>query len=401
MRNRLVRVLPFALLTFAASCGDDNPVDPSGDDPGPTGLQFDDFQAAALVIGQGDKSSGVTNAGAGGGGTNAVGLVQPDGAGCGALYVPDELNHRVLGFTGVPAADGAVASFALGQPDLTSSAEGTTAQNMSYPTDCTVADGKLFVVDSQNDRVLIWNSLPTSSVPADVVVGQADFTSAVTATSQTGFAAPFRVAVAGGRMFVSDIPNHRVLIWNSIPTTNGAPASVVLGQTDFTTAVPGLTASRFRSPAALWTDGRRLVVGDLENGRLLIWNSIPATNGAPADVVVGAADFVSAGSTTPSATSVGSPIGTVSDGVSLFVADETSHRVLIYTPFPTANGAAATGVLGQSSFTSSAFNDINQDGTPDGPSARTFSGPRDVEVIGNRLFVADEFNNRVLVFDSK
>jgi hypothetical protein len=399
MRNRLVRALPFALLAFAASCGDDNPADPSGDDPGPTGLQFDDFQAAAVVIGQLDKDSGVSNAG--GGPANAVGLSQPDGAGCGALYVPDELNNRVLGFTGVPAADGTAASFALGQPDLTSSAAGTTAQNMSKPSDCTVADGKLFVVDHQNHRVLIWNSLPTSSVPADVVVGQVDFTSSLPATSQTGLAGPLRVAVAGGRMFVCDTANHRVLIWNSIPTTNGAPASVVLGQVDFTTSVSGLTAARLSAPAALWTDGTRLVVGDLLNRRLLIWNTIPTTNGAQADVVVGAADFVSAGSTTPSATSVGFPVGAVSDGVSLFVADGTFNRVLIYTPFPTVNGVAATGVLGQSSFTSSAPNDADQDGTLDGPSARTLHSPRDVEVIGNRLLVADEFNNRVLVFDSK
>jgi hypothetical protein len=144
------------------------------------------------------------------------------------------------------------------------------------------------------------------------------------------------------------------------------------------------------------------VVADRDNRRVLIWNTIPTTNGEPADVVVGAADFATAGSPTPSATSLGLPAGVASDGTSLFVADQVGHRVVIFTPFPTANGAAATGVLGQSSFTSSAFNDANQDGTPDShPTARTLLNPFDLEVIGDRLFVADQGNNRVLVFDGQ
>jgi hypothetical protein len=400
MRIRPVQVLPFALLTFAVSCGEDNPTGPDGgNDPGPTGgLQFDDFQAAAVVIGQFDKDSGTSNAG---GARGAVGMVEPRGAGCGFMYVPDFGNHRVLGFSGAPAADGAAASFVLGQPDFTTHAEGTTAQSFSFPTDCAVADGRLFVVDG-NNRVLIWNSLPTSNAPADVVVGQNDFTSSTAATTQTGLSAPVRVAVAGGRMFVSDVQGHRVLIWNTVPTTNGAPASVVLGQDDFTSAIPGLTASRLRSPTGLWTDGTRLVVADRDNRRVLIWNTIPTTNGAAADVVVGAADLVTAGSPTPSATSFGLPVAVASDGTSLFVADQVGHRVVIFTPFPTANGAAATGVLGQSSFTGSAFNDPNQDGAPDShPTARTLFAPFDVKVIGDRLFVADMSNNRVLVFASR
>jgi hypothetical protein len=73
--------------------------------------------------------------------------------------------------------------------------------------------------------------------------------------------------------------------------------------------------------------------------------------------------------------------------------------VLIYTPFPASNGAAATGVLGQSSFTTSTPNDSNQDGTSEStPSARTLSSPSDVSVIGDLLLVADTSNNRVLAF---
>ncbi|MGQ0720951.1 MAG: hypothetical protein ACT4PE_05165 [Candidatus Eiseniibacteriota bacterium] len=387
------------LLVLAASCGDDNPAAPGADDDAgpPAGLRFVDFQAAAVVIGQSDKGSGTSNAG---GSTNAVGMIQPYGAGSGSFYVTDQLNSRVLGFAGVPGADGMAASFVLGQPDFSSNNPGTSAQSFEDPFHCVVAGGKLFVVDTGNQRVLIWNSLPTSNVPADVVVGQPDFDSSDPATTQAGLAGPVRAAVAGSRLIVCDSANHRVLIWNTIPTANGAPADVVLGQTDFTSAVPGMTASRFTAPWALWTDGTRVVVGDTGNRRVLIWSSFPTSNGEPADVVVGAADFSSAGGTTPSATSINHPAGAASDGTSLFIADQVFERVLIFTPFPTENGAAATGVLGQASFTNVAPNDANQDGVRDsGPTARTFLSPVDVTVVGDRLLVADHSNNRVLVFD--
>jgi hypothetical protein len=144
------------------------------------------------------------------------------------------------------------------------------------------------------------------------------------------------------------------------------------------------------------------VVADRGNARVLIWNAFPTTNATPADVVVGAADFVTAGSGVASATSFGTPMDVASDGTSLFVADMTGHRVLIYTPLPTSNGAAATGILGQASFAASAFNDANQDGVPDSqPSARTFSTPAGVSVCGDYLLVADLINNRVLAFDGR
>jgi len=47
---------------------------------------------------------------------------------------------------------------------------------------------------------------------------------------------PMGVATDGVRLFVADTCNNRVLIWNSIPTTNYAPADVVVGQPDFARA---------------------------------------------------------------------------------------------------------------------------------------------------------------------
>jgi hypothetical protein len=393
---RWVSVLALVLSVTWVSCGDDDPASPGN--TGPTGLTFNNFQDAAVVIGQADKNSGDPNAGAT---TGPVGLNSPFGSPGGQLYVPDRLNNRVLGFNSIPTADGEAADFVLGQANFTSNGSGTTAQNFNSPMDCVVSGGKLFMVDSGNDRVLIWNTLPTANDPADVVVGHADFTSGAGSTTQGGLSLPVRLAIAGGKLFVVDQGSNRVMIWNTIPTTNGALASVVVGQANFTTATSGLSASKFDIPRGIWTDGVRLVIGDAGNLRVLIWNSIPTTNGETADVVVGAPNFTTAGSTTASATATSQPWGVASDGTSLFVCSTYFSRVSIFRPFPTTNGAAAVGVLGQSNFTNDTENDANQDGVNDGaPTARTLYYPTGIRVINNRLFVVDQANNRVLVFNS-
>ena len=74
--------------------------------------------------------------------------------------------------------------------------------------------------------------------------------------------------------------------------------------------------------------------------------------------------------------------------------------MLIFNSFPTGNQPAADRVLGQDGFLTAAPNDDNQDGTPDAsPTARTLFGPIGVIAIGNRLFVTENANHRVLVFE--
>src|ERR1035438_9238838 len=56
---------------------------------------------------------------------------------------------------------------------------------------------------------------------------------------------PQGVWIQNGRLYVADTGNNRVLIYNQIPTSNGAAANVVLGAPDFTTFVqPDLTQQK-------------------------------------------------------------------------------------------------------------------------------------------------------------
>lgn len=355
------------------------------------------FAAAQIVIGQPDFTGGLNcNQGAS---AAAHTLCAQEGApalGKKLLYIPDSENYRVLGFKTVPTANDASANFVLGQTNFSNTSSGIGKASFGFVARVAVLGKKLFVVDFDNSRVLIWNKLPTKTdALASVVVGQLNFTSKVQATTQSGLRLPEGIAVAGGKLFVSDRNNNRILIWNKIPTKNGAKANVVVGQADFTSSVSATTRTGLSNPEGLWSDGKRLVVADYDNDRVLIWNKIPKSNGAPADVVVGEPDFITADNPEPpDAQSLNQPADVSSDGTSLFVADARNNRVLVYNPFPTTNNPAANVVLGQADFTHSDSNAGNG-----APSAQTLSGPFGVSVIGKQLFVSDDNNSRVLIFN--
>ena len=59
--------------------------------------------------------------------------------------------------------------------------------------------------------------------------------------------------------------------------------------------IAGLTPVPGTVSADLSSDGSKLLVCDKDNNRVLIWNTVPTTNGQPADVVVGQTDFTSSG----------------------------------------------------------------------------------------------------------
>ena len=223
----------------------------------------------------------------------------------------------MLGFKKMPKKNGASAKFVLGQTNFTNNNEGTSSTGFNFPGKVTTAGNQLFMVDFSNSRVLIWNKLPTkTNTPADLVVGQPDFTSSDSATTQSGLALPENgLLVAGGKLFVSDRNNNRIMIWNSIPTTNGANADVVIGQPDFISNGADTTQTSLDNPEGLWSDGTKLAVADFFNNRVLIWNTIPTSNDAPADVVVGQPDFTSSDNPNPpTAQSLDEPSDVASDG---------------------------------------------------------------------------------------
>jgi hypothetical protein len=359
-----------------------------GGSGGATLVSLTNGQAAVVVVGQINFASAVAGAG-------AAGLNGPYSGAYSSgsqLYIPDTSNNRVLVFNSIPTTNGASASYALGETDLATITGGTTATTLLSPQSPVISGGKLFVSDYSNSRIAIYNTVPTGSPGTiDVVAGQANKTSNGTACTDTGLNFPETVSVAGGKMVVADGSNNRVLIWNSIPTTDGKAADLVLGQTSMTACnAPGAaSASTINYAGGAWTDGTHLVVIDVHNNRVLIWKTFPTTNGQAADLVLGQPSFTTAASGV-SATTLNNPYeGVFVDAAGqLFVTDSSNNRVLVWNSFPTSNGQAADRVLGQANFTSAAS----------GVSATTLSFPDGVYVSGSQVFVSDNNNNRVLIY---
>lgn len=173
--------------------------------------------------------------------------------------------------------------------------------------------------------------------------------------------APRGVLLSQNRLVVADTGQNRVFIWNQLPTTEFAEADLVLGQeaTQATGRNAGgrASASSLLYPSGLWSDGQRLIVADAWNHRILIWKTFPTKTGQAADVVLGQPDFCSQEPNVqgigqaPSARSLYWPYGLCSDGEHLWVADTGNRRVLYYDQIPTESFTPADAVIGKSSFT--------------------------------------------------
>ena len=114
-----------------------------------------------------------------------------------------------------------------------------------------------------------------------MVLGQTDFTTIdpTLKPTRTGMRNPTAVASDGVHLIVADTDSNRVLIWNTIPTQNNQPADVVVGQPDFTTNFPSNppSAKSMSGPQGVWIQNGKLYVADTHNNRVLIFNSIPTS----------------------------------------------------------------------------------------------------------------------------
>lgn len=180
--------------------------------------------------------------------------------------------------------------------------------------------------------------------------------------------------------------------------TTGQTASVVIGQLDFTTTSTyngSGTAYRFvqHKGGLAVTSGGKVLVSDAVRCGVLIWNSFPTSNGQAADLVLGSADVDTYPPTSGSGkTQLNGPTYVTSDGTRIFVTDSGNNRVLIWNSWPTASGAAADEVLGQSSFS----------GTSANTTATGLSNPQGLALINSKqLIVTDSGNYRHLIYNAK
>ncbi len=328
----------------------------------------------------------------------------------GALWVADTGHHRLLGWQKRPERDGQPADWVIGQPDFQQegqNAKGTpSAATVSVPTGICVCGKGLAVADAWNHRVLLWQELPEdSNVPADLVLGQADFSQnqanrGYLETSADRMHWSYGVLYHQGKLFVADTGNRRVLVWNQLPEENGQPADLVLGQPDLNLrdenagGTPTASSMRWPHSIAIWQDN--LIVADAGNNRIMIWDGIPTENNTPCQIVLGQPNFadveLNQSSYFPSAKSLSMPYGVAVYQDWIVVADSANSRLLGWRDI-SHNGTVAEALIGQAQFNSKSENRSYGKAT-----RNSLCWSYGIQICGDTAIVADSGNNRVLLW---
>ncbi|MBM3123966.1 MAG: hypothetical protein FJZ87_02710 [Chloroflexi bacterium] len=283
----------------------------------------------------------------------------------------------------------------------------------NHPTSIVTDGTHLALADRNNNRVLIWNELPTANEEPDLVLGQPDFISNNPGTGADQMNWPVAMAVGGGKLLVADAYNNRILVWNSFPTQNGQPADLILSGSDF---------QMVEWPWGVWTDGTRLAVVNTPKGEVLIWNTFPTSSDQPADFKLTAAE------------QMGTPRSITSNGEYFIVGDHNAstggaafgvkNATFVWTTFPTSDTPAdfmleewlqgeitddgKMLMVSSTGRSMSVWNslptaaDPNPDFTVGGMNSFDFNAGdgSDIAIANGRAYVALSNGNRIVVYNS-
>lgn len=216
------------------------------------------------------------------------------------------------------------------------------ADTLYWPYGVSAWGEALVVADTGNRRVLIWLTPPErNGQPADLVLGQAGFDrrdeNAGGAPSAMSMRWPHSIARWGEALCVADAGNNRVMIWDRMPSEPGAEGRWILGQADGSHVDHNAGhywphAGTLNMPYGAAAVGEWLVVADTANSRLLGWHQQDLVTGAKARALAGQPTFERKGDNQwafPSRDTLCWPYGlSICEGL-LAVADSGNNRVLI------------------------------------------------------------------------
>ncbi len=247
------------------------------------------------------------------------------------LYVTDQTNNRVMVFDVTAITDGEAAVHVLGQPDFTSATISATDSIMYGPSDVEVTGSTLYVADYFNSRVLVFDVTAITDGEAAVhVLGQLDFVSNIGNTTQSTLSFPVGLAYGSNKLYVTDTNNSRVMVFDVTAITDGEAAVHVLGQLDFISMGTGTTQSTLAYPVGISLVGNILYVADAQNYRVLSFDVASITDGENAAHVLGQADFTSAASGLAQ-TTFSNPVYVEATASFIYVSDTTDNRVMIFS----------------------------------------------------------------------
>lgn len=324
------------------------------------------------------------------------------------LFVSDTGRNRVFIWRNLPNTEFCEPDCILGQDDADAVGRNAgglvNSQSLQYPSGIWSDGLRLIVADAWNHRVLIWHSMPTRhGQPADVVIGQPDFTSNQPNAHKVGANPqantlfwPYGVFSDGQRLWIADTGNRRVLFFEHLPTENFTPATAVMGKPDFTTRDYENQDPIWPYSIKIGPDGA-MAVADTQYYRVLLWRHWQDAFHQKADCIIGQADLDSNGQNQFGPHPMPNTLSWCYDACfsqgGLLVADTGNSRVLRFNTVPGHNNPAADGLLGKPNFFTGSENAETVFGTE-----KSLYWPFSICADAARLAVADTGNHRILFY---
>ena len=154
------------------------------------------------------------------------------------------------------------------------------ALKLNHPVSVASDGIRLAISDRFNNRVLIWNSIPESNVSPDLVLGQKNFNTEMEGSSLDKFDFPGQLSITkDGKLLVADSQNHRILIWTTFPTSSGQAADIELD-------IARASNFKGPWPWGVWSDGTKVMVTATTAKKILVWNSFPQSGLEMPDVTI-------------------------------------------------------------------------------------------------------------------
>ncbi len=337
-------------------------------------------------------------------------------------FFADSGNNRVLVWDVHPGRfeNGMDARFVIGQPDLTARQRGLGRNRFASVSGVAYDDElqHLFVADGGNQRILVFdvgNENLDSGIEAFAVIGQDDFESREPRSDLRRYGSGrMSVDTQNHRLFVGEQFGNRILVFDVHPDKlNGAlneDAIAVLGQPDFESTDPAVSQTRLTMPRVTIDSERQLAYvpdGYPAGNRINIFDIHPDRMQTTATPMLdqighinpeGEPDFLARSANNRISPRYWTQARDVSlDTVDhrLFVSDNYGHRVLVYRldRMNRILDRGAAWALGQPDPQTSVLRP--------GQDATSIKLPLAVEYDDShkRLFVADTWSDRVLVFD--
>lgn len=303
------------------------------------------YQTPDIVLGQTDKDDTGRNSGKK---VSASTLQYPSGIWSNGekLIVADAWNHRVLIWHSMPTKNGQAADVVVGQPDFESNdpnvkgiGSNPTERSLNWPYGVFSDGERLWIADTGNRRVLVFNKIPTENyVAADAVIGKPNFYERDYENEDAIW--PYSVKIsADGKMAITDTQYFRVLLWHDWRTALTQKADVIIGQKDLNSS----GANQFRlSPDAntlnwcydtlFYKNG--IFVADTGNSRVLWFEITPSVSNAFADNLIGKSNFNTGSENADTVFGTEKtlywPFSISIENETMVLADTGNHRIIFY-----------------------------------------------------------------------